>query len=137
MQPQERIKAMNNKYLHTNTLLGYFKHNILNNGCSIKYFNKAFLNEYIKAYNARKANIENEIYNEYGSNKYEYNKVFETDFYNKNSSAYCVFCELWQGYKQASKNIDGGCNRSEWEKIAVQTANYLHDMQTISKYRYD
>ena len=89
------------RYKNTKTLLGYFKYNLLNQGETIKYFNRDFLAKYINAYNERGRNIKAGIYYEIDNPDYEYKPVFETDFYKKNSTAYCVFIELWHGYKLA------------------------------------
>lgn len=109
-----------------NTLLSYFKDNIKAHGESAKYFNRDFLAKYVTAYNERSRNIEKEIYNEYGTPEYEYNPVFDTDFYKKNSTAYCLFIELWHGYKAAIKYMDCGTSRNEYEKTAVAVADRLH-----------
>ncbi len=77
-----------------NTLLGYFKNGLVNNHCSIRYFNRAFLAVYITEYNESKK-----------SGIADYTKTKTTDFYNKNSTAYCVFLELWHEYKTALERI--------------------------------
>jgi len=77
-----------------NTLLGYFKNGLVNNHCSIRYFNRAFLAVFITEYNASKQ-----------SGIADYTKTKTTDFYNKNSSAYCVFLELWNEYRTAMDRI--------------------------------
>ena len=84
-----------------NTLLSYFRDNLKAQGESPKYLNREFLAAYIHAYNERKRNIENGIYYEFGDAGYEYNPVFSTRFYTDNSPAYCVFVELWHGYRYA------------------------------------
>ena len=50
--------------------------------------------------------------------------------------AYCAFLELWHGYKRASEFINSKC-RADWEQLAAQTAQLMHDQATIAKYRYD
>ena len=74
--------------MYPNTLLGYFKNGLTKEKQSVKHFNRAFLNTFIQEYNASMdAGIAN------------YPRTKETDFYNKNSCAYCVFLELWNEYK--------------------------------------
>ena len=84
------------------SLLSYFRDNLKTQGESPKYLNREFLAVFIHAYNERKRNIESGIYYECGAAEYEYNPVFSTKFYTENSPAYCVFLELWNGYKYAA-----------------------------------
>ena len=77
---------------YPNTLLGYFKNGLANAGESTKYLNRDFLAIYITEY---KDSHKNGIAN--------YPKTKETDFYKKNSCAYCVFLELYEEYR---KNMD-------------------------------
>lgn len=109
-----------------NTLLSYFKDNLKSQGESTKYLNRDFLAVFVHAYNERKKNIESGIYYEYGDKEYEYNPVFNTKFYTDNSTAYCVFLELWHGYKAANEYIKTNC-RADYEKIATGVAYYLHN----------
>lgn len=111
-----------------NTLLSYFKDNLKAQGESTKYLNRDFLAVYVHAYNERKKNIESGIYYEYGSREYEYNPVFNTRFYKDNSTAYCVFLELWHGYKAAMERLnDQSASREKYEKTATGVAWYLHN----------
>lgn len=90
-----------------NTLLSYFKDNIKAQGKSAKYFNRDFLAKYVHAWNeshkdgAPMLHYEKDgiIYNGY------YTAVYDTDFYKKNSCAYCVFLELWASYKNAMQYL--------------------------------
>lgn len=86
---------MNNntyKYLNSTTLLGYFKYHITAAGETTKYFNRAFLNTYITEYKQSHKN-----------GRANYPETMKTDFYNKNSTAYCVFLEIYETYR---KNMD-------------------------------
>lgn len=76
-----------------NTLLGYFKTGLVNQHCTTKYFNRAFLAIFITEYNE---STKNGIAN--------YEKTKTTRFYNDNSGAYCVFLELWHEYKTLMEN---------------------------------
>ena len=78
-----------------NTLLGYFKSGLARQHCSARYFNRAFLAVFITEYNASAA-----------SGVADYAKTKTTDFYNKNSAAYCVFLELWHEYKQGMTRLN-------------------------------
>ena len=80
------------------TVLQNYKDMLKKNGCTTKYFTKAFLDTFTTAYNARKENIENGIFNSYGTAGYEYNAILETPFYKSNSCAYCVFLENYNGW---------------------------------------
>lgn len=79
------------------TVLQNYKNILKKNGCTTRYFNKAFLAAYTDAYNTRKKNIESGIFNACGTADYEYNAVLETPFYRNNSCAYCVFLENYNG----------------------------------------
>lgn len=99
----------NNYKKFPDTLLGYFKNDLWNhkNVSSLKYFNRDFLNAYIKAYNERKRNIENGtavLFDENGIVTLpEYKDVHKTDFYIKNGTAYCAFCEAWAEWQELKK----------------------------------
>ena len=90
------------------TLLSYFKDNLKASGENTKYFNRDFLTKYICAYNeAGKENAPDRFYEKGGIlyNGY-FDEVYKTDFYNKNSCAYCAFLELWASYKKAMQYLN-------------------------------
>lgn len=89
-----------------NTLLGYFKEGLIKEGCKTTYFNRDFLARYIAAYNERGRNLEQGIINDVFTPDYEYNRVMETKFYLHNSTAFCVFLELFHAYKKATAATD-------------------------------
>ena len=110
------------------TLYGYFRDAIRNSGHKTTYFNRAFLAEYIAAYKARAAHIEQGICTEYGTPDYEYNDVFNTDFYNKNGAAYCAFIEAWHGYRVGMDLLNAGkIAASEYKAVADRVAAALGD----------
>lgn len=65
---------------------------------SVKYFNRDFFTEYLKAYKKAHENNEKkkpEFYNKDGIIlRHEYDVIYASDFYNKNSCAYCSFLEI-------------------------------------------
>ena len=79
-----------NGYPYAPTLLGYFKAGLTRNGCSLRYFNRAFLNAYIT---------------DYKRGDRDYSATQATDFYRKNGCAYCVFLELYADYRQAMDRL--------------------------------
>ena len=102
----------NNYKQFPNTLLGYFKNDLWNhkNVASLKYFNRDFLAAYIAAYNQRKKNIANGTTTFFDANGVfvlpEYEAVYKTDFYNKNSTAYCAFIEAWAEWEKLKKALN-------------------------------
>lgn len=76
----------NKKY--PNTLLGYFKNALVSRGESTKYLNRDFLAVFITEYNDSHKN---------GTANYP--KTKQTDFYNKNSCAYCEFLSIFEEYR--------------------------------------
>ena len=80
------------KKKYPNTLLGYFKNALAERGESTKYLNRAFLAVFITEYNDSHKN---------GAANYP--KTKQTDFYNKNSCAYCEFLSIFEEYR-ASMN---------------------------------
>ena len=82
----------NKKY--PNTLLGYFKSGLARQGESTKYLNREFLAIFITEYNESHKN-----------GKANYPKTKQTDFYSKNSCAYCVFLELFEEYKRGMERM--------------------------------
>ena len=74
---------------YPNTLLGYFKNSLSKQCSSIKYFNRDFLGRYIAAYNES-----------HKSGVADYSRIYDTDFYKKNGSAYCVFLEIYADYRK-------------------------------------
>lgn len=82
-------------YKKQNSLLGYFKYQLLKAGRQdIKYFNRAFLNTFMNDYNASKA-----------GGVADYTATAATDFYNKNSGTYCAFLEIWNDYKSGMERL--------------------------------
>ena len=79
------------------TRLSYYKELLKENGSNTRYFNRAFLDTFTTAYNARKKNIENGVFNASGTAGYEYNPVTNTRFYMDNGTAYCKFLEIYNG----------------------------------------
>lgn len=65
---------------------------------STKYFNKQFLTDFLEAEKSFKANQERGIDNTYrvGNIRYthEYDKIYTSEFYQKNGGTYCVFLEI-------------------------------------------
>lgn len=95
-----------NKYATGKTLLSWYKYNLVEHGESVKYFNRDFLSKYLLAYSeAEKAAESGESLfytDENGILKNAaYSEVFKTDFYNKNSTAYCAFLEIHASTKKA------------------------------------
>ena len=119
----------------SNTLLGYFKNALKAEGYSAKYLNRDFLAKYITAYNERGRNIKRGIFYEYGAPEYEYNKVFTTDFYTKNSGSYTRFIEHWHGYKKGMALLDKAlCSKDEAAQIARNVAGIIHDERERAHY---
>lgn len=92
-----------------NTLLGYFKDALKKQNESTKYFNRDFLAKFIHAYNTAVANEKNGIDTRYYIDGvmlfHEWDQVYASDFYNKNSCAYCVFLQEWHTYKTAMEKL--------------------------------
>ena len=64
--------------------------------CSnVKYFNKAFYNDYIKSYEKTIYNFKNDIDDSYYKGivklHHSWDAVYNSRFYNDNSCAYCEF----------------------------------------------
>lgn len=77
-----------------NTLLGFFKDGLTRQGENTKYFNRDFLAKYITENNEHKK-----------TGIADYTETRKTDFYNKNSCAYCVFLELYSEYRKTMDRI--------------------------------
>ena len=97
---------MTNKYANGKTLLSWYKYNLIESGNTTKYFNREFLAKYLTAYKtaieAAEKGIDLYYTDENGILKNSaYNEVFKTDFYNKNSGAYCAFLEIHARTKAA------------------------------------
>lgn len=84
-----------NKYKNSSTLLGYFKYHITEAGESVKYFNRDFLNTYIREYRES-----------HRIGRANYPDTMKTDFYNKNSTAYCVFLEIYETYRRGMDRLN-------------------------------
>lgn len=83
-------------YKKQNTLLSYFKYQLLKAGRrDLKYFNKAFLETFISDYNASKA-----------AGAADYTATAATDFYIKNGGNYCAFLEIWNDYKSGMERLN-------------------------------
>lgn len=100
-----------NKYAHGKTLLSWYKYQLVEHGESVKYFNRDFLAKYLHAYAKAKAAAENgtsDFYtDEHGIlRNAAYNEVFKTDFYNKNSTAYCAFLEIHEKTLEYNRRLD-------------------------------
>lgn len=63
-----------------------------------RYFNKQFLLDYLEAEKQYRVNRKNGIDNTYqvGNIRYthEYDKIYTSEFYQKNGGTYCVFLEI-------------------------------------------
>lgn len=90
-----------------NTLLSYFKDNLKAAGENTKYFNRDFLIKYCSAWRAAHQEDAPAIFYERDGVIYNgyYTEVYATDFYSKNSTAYCIFLELWASYKNAMQYL--------------------------------
>ena len=68
---------------------------------STKYFNKTFLETFENARETMARNIEKGVDDSYENNGillyHSYDKVYASDFYNKNGCAYCIFLEIMAG----------------------------------------
>lgn len=97
-------KGGKGEQMAANTLLGWFKDGLRREGCSTKHFNRAFLAEYVHAYNEIKRQVDTDSVAYYekpdGTVTAEaWLPVHETRFYKENGTSYCVFLELWNEYK--------------------------------------
>lgn len=67
--------------------------------CSPRYFNRAFLSAFLSAYETNRKNRENGIDDSYTVGHvtlyHAWDEIYKTDFYSKNSSAYCEFLEIF------------------------------------------
>lgn len=79
---------------YPNTLLGYYKMGLAQQGEKTKYFNRDFLQTYLKEY---KESCKNHRAN--------YPETMKTRFYNENSTAYCVFLELHAEYEKGMARL--------------------------------
>lgn len=77
-----------------NTLLGYFKTGLVRQGEKTKYFNRDFLNTYLKEYKES-----------HEMHRAHYPETMKTRFYNENSTAYCVFLELHHEYEKGMARL--------------------------------
>ena len=76
------------------TLLSYFRDGVKREGLNPKYLNRDFLNTYLREYHESVKR---------GSAYYP--DTLKTDFYNKNSYAYCVFLELHYEYEKGMQHL--------------------------------
>lgn len=58
--------------------------------CSTKYFNKGFYDLFVSNHLSNGEDIVKGIQSDY-----DFSPIFETNFYNKNSSSYCVWLEIF------------------------------------------
>ena len=70
---------------------------------NVKYFNYDFFTKWIEAIQERektiKAGIDASYKKGYITLYHFYDEIYSSDFYNKNSCAYCVFLEIENGYR--------------------------------------
>ena len=71
-------------------MLKYFKKRLLQEKCSTKYFNRAFLETFLAEYAESKR-----------IGHAQYPDTMQSRFYTLNSCAYCVFLELHYEYEKA------------------------------------
>lgn len=83
------------------TLTSYFRDALKANGNNAKYFNRAFLLEYIRA--SKAAAKQPWIDVDGIMTKACWLPIWDTKFYQDNSPGYCLFQELYLEYEEQSK----------------------------------